>query len=517
MTAVTTSPAIATRGSWSDGFVVAATGDQVVQVAFDDHVVWSVRPRRDGVRALGGWRLAWPATLTPYLRGSTRLSVRTFPDGETLLDAEVAFDDEPGRVAVADRFGHPLMVNKVGTLSRAIADAPEQIRQEILEASRAVLDVLRGPGGADAFLSYGALLGALRTGTMIGHDCDVDLAYLSRHDQPVDVILESYRLQRLMHERGWQTARMSAADFKVKVPLSDGRVELIDVFAAFHVGERFFQLGNHSGTLAREDVVPTSTVVLDGVEFAAPGRPEAMMTFLYGPTWRVPDPAFDYDDPPDGVRRLDGWLRGFRSDQPAWNRFYGSPQVGSVPRGPSDLATWAQARIDPAVPVADVGCGSGRDSRYFATHGHPVRSFDFSTDARVRTRKAFRRRGLPHDVRLLQLHELRTVLVEGLGIRGRVVHARGLLDCVDGAGRANFWRLAALAGGPVFLEFASGTGPRPRPWGLKRRLDADLVVAEAAAAGGRLVERVDGPGTDFLGSPDASTTRLHLDFSPEPR
>ena len=60
---------------------------------------------------------------------------------------------------------------------------------------------------------------------------------------------------------------------------------------------------------------------LEGVTFPAPARPERMLEFLYGPRWRMPDPSFRYDDPVDGVRRLDGWLRGFRSEQPrntAW-------------------------------------------------------------------------------------------------------------------------------------------------------------------------------------------------------
>ena len=57
------------------------------------------------------------------------------------------------------------------------------------------------------------------------------------------------------------------------------------------------------------------------------------MEFLYGPQWRVPDPSFRYDDPADGVRRLDGWLRGFRTEQPRWNRIWTSPHAPTVPRG----------------------------------------------------------------------------------------------------------------------------------------------------------------------------------------
>ena len=41
-----------------------------------------------------------------------------------------------------------------------------------------------------AYLCYGALLGAMRDGHVIGHDCDTDLCYLSAHREPVDVIAD---------------------------------------------------------------------------------------------------------------------------------------------------------------------------------------------------------------------------------------------------------------------------------------------------------------------------------------
>ena len=88
----------------------------------------------------------------------------------------------------------------------------------------------------------------------------------------------------------------------------------------------------------RVSVTQHSTITLEGVEFPAPADPEAMMVFLYGEHWRVPDPAFRYADPVEGVRRLDGWLRGFRTEQPRWNRWYlaNGPEV---PRKGSSFAS----------------------------------------------------------------------------------------------------------------------------------------------------------------------------------
>ena len=35
--------------------------------------------------------------------------------------------------------------------------------------------------GLEAYLNYGALLGAVRDGAMIAHDSDTDVCYLSQH------------------------------------------------------------------------------------------------------------------------------------------------------------------------------------------------------------------------------------------------------------------------------------------------------------------------------------------------
>ena len=306
---MTTAPARAAPVG-AAGLVVPADSG-VVTVTFDGRRVWSLRPDLDGERVAAGWFVPWPPALASYLHGSTRVRVAGFDDGRTYAEEELAFDDRGGRVRVVDSRGNPLVVNKVGTLSRAFDATDETTRHEILTGTARILADLHD-AGVPAYLCYGALLGAVRDGQVIGHDCDTDLCYLSDHREPVDVIAESYQLERVLRTRGWTTTRMSGADFKVRLVLSDGRSEQVDVFAAFHVGHRFFQLGNRSGALTREDIVPTSTVELEGVTFPAPARPERMLEFLYGPRWRMPDPSFRYDDPVDGVRRLDGWLRGFR-------------------------------------------------------------------------------------------------------------------------------------------------------------------------------------------------------------
>ena len=126
-------------------------------------------------------------------------------------------------------------------------------------------------------------------------------------------------MERELRELGWRVVRMSGADLKLFLSLDDGRVVHIDIFAAFHVEGVFYQLGGRSGQLPVAALTPATTVELEGVTLPAPADPEAVLAFLYGEGWRVPDPAFQNEDPPEGLRRLDGWLRGVRTDVVPWN------------------------------------------------------------------------------------------------------------------------------------------------------------------------------------------------------
>jgi SAM-dependent methyltransferase len=503
------------------GVVVRAGAPAPVVVEFDGQYVWSFVPSREGRRRREGWLAPWPDVLAPYLRGTARVSVRS---GELVhFDDEVRFDASPERTRVVDGQGHPLAVDKVGHLARVFAETDDAVRAEVLDGTARALRELREHCGVDAYLCYGALLGAVRDGRMIGHDSDTDVCYFSRHNSPADVIAESYRVERRMRALGWNLLRMSGGDLKLLLPLSDGRQCHIDVFVAFTVGATFFQLGNRSGTLPRDAVLPTSTVTLEGRTFPAPRDPEAMLRFVYGPGWRTPDPSFKYADPPAGIRRLDGWLRGFRTDMPAWTGVHRGPRGAGLPWTPSDFGRWVDARLPAGDGVADLGCGNGRDTVRFARSGRPVRGFDFSRAAVTRTNRRLERLHAVGRADKLVLDELRTVLLTAaeLAHAGPTYHlyARQLLGCLDRPARENLWLLATTAlrgGGALFLEFSAGPElPRQHP--LVRRLDPARIRGELVARGAIVVHEEVGPGTDVLDQPDPAVCRMEVRFPHPPR
>ncbi|WP_147455838.1 DUF6752 domain-containing protein [Nocardioides mangrovicus] len=492
-----------------------------VVVRFDGRYVWSFVPDRDGARCATGrtpaWHVPWPAPLSPLLDGTATVRLEGRGNGLVHFEEPVAFRNNPRVLTLEDGRGARLSVDRAGHLTRVFGATDGGDRAAVVAGTARALADLRERVGIDAHLSYGALLGAVREGRMIDHDSDTDLAYLSRHTHPADVVRESYRIERELRALGWKVVRMSGADLKLFLPLDDGRSVHVDVFAAFHVGETFFQLGGRSGRLPASALTPASTVVLEGVELAAPADPAQVLAFLYGAGWRVPDPSFQPDDPPDGVRRLDGWLRGARTDVVEWNELF-RDRRRELPRGGSGFARWVDSRSPAGSEVVDLGSGNGRDAVFLTRRGHRVRAYDYSGAAIRQTRRRLRRLGdAGAEVGVLPLNDLRATLLAAAELarieRPPTIYARQLLGCLDAEARDNLWLLCATAlrrGGTVVAEFlASGPDAEPADaTGLVRRLDPAVVAAEVERHGGR-VDQIDvGPGEGFLDEPDPYVARL---------
>lgn len=503
-----------------DHLELPASARGSVVVTFDGRYVWSFVAPRDGERSNGGWRVDWPAALRPRLDGTTAVAVRGHGGAGAYFDEPVVFQGNPEALSLTDALGHPLAIDRAGHLSRVFDETDAEVRRHVVEGTARALADLRDQVGVDAHLSYGALLGAVREGRLIGHDSDTDLAYLSRYQHPADVIVESYRMEREMRALGWMVVRMSGADLKLFLPLPDGRNVHVDVFGGFYVDDTFYLLGGRSGTLPREALAPSSTVTLEGIELPAPADPERVLAFLYGESWRVPDPAFQNKDPESGLVRLDAWLRGFRNEVPQWNDFWRARRGGHI-RAQSNFAEWVQAHLSVTTTVVDIGCGNGRDSVFFATRGHHVRAFDFSGAALRQTRRRLNRLGAEADVRPLLLDDARTTLLAGAELAREhdapALYARQLVGCLSPDARRQLWRLSAMTlrrGGSLYLEFSDALDDAPPDAGptaeLVRRVDTAEVVAEIEAAGGLVVHRECGPGADFFDRPDPAVTRLEV-------
>jgi SAM-dependent methyltransferase len=414
---------------------------------------------------------------------------------------DASFGSGKGRVSMVDELGRAVALTKHGRFNRPFESTDRSVIEGYLDQVDDALEILREDCGVPAFISFGTLLGAVRTGKLIGHDVDVDLGYLSAYEYPVDVIRESMRVERVFRSKGWKVIRQNGGFFALCPPQADGGSRNLDVFSCFIVNGMLHQVHDVRTKADRSAVLPLQEIEFEGRLMPAPAKPRVFLRAAYGRSWRVPDPSFQYHTPRPTKRRVNGWLGGLRARRDKWVAFHNLlDERPDSRRQPSDFAGWVADRETPS-DLVDLGCGAGGDAAYFALQGYRVTAIDFAPAALHRARRLARTRGAAVDFRTVNLYSVRESLAQGALLAARpgrtVVYARQLLEDLRPIGRDNFWRMArALArhGGRLYLEFQTGgdlasldaDGPPGQYF-----LDPDVVVAEALDKGATIVHRED--------------------------
>ncbi|HEX6248967.1 MAG TPA: methyltransferase domain-containing protein [Nocardioidaceae bacterium] len=469
--------------------------DVTIDVLFEEQRIFAIAPARHRVRPDGLRAVPWPPALHPHLQGSTTVVLRGHLDGRVLHREEVAFGDSAARVRLVDAEGYPLALNKWGKLQRPFeAGSPES--GLLLADLQELLGTMNDELGRPAFIAYGTLLGAVRSGSFIGHDTDADIAYYSRHEHPADILRESFLVQRRLSQLGWRTQRRGGGF--VQVWRSDEAAEerKIDIFAAYHLNGWFAVNKWVRAKLPRESILPLGEVTLEGVDLPAPHDPAALLAATYGPGWRVPDPSFKFHVPPSMGRRAEGWLGWSRLDNRRWRVAVAS----HLDRGdPSDFARDVETRLAPRSSVLEVGSGAGADALWLAAQGHSVAAIDYLPGAVERNNERAAELGVDARFELVSLYDLRQVMVRAAHLAAEprpAIYARSVLEALHPVGRHNLWLLARTAlggGGSLFLEFRtdrSGDGSPQRarkPW--LRTFSPELVAAEIVARGGTVTQQ----------------------------
>jgi SAM-dependent methyltransferase len=509
------------EGIWARG-----EEDLVLDVLFDDRRIWSFWLLRDSAAAPDGGRFTpWPASLARRLDGHARLTVRTHVDERVLHDQEASFGTSAKRIAVVDADGRPLGIDKSGKLTRTFETRTASQVQPLLDSLEAVLAALH-EAGVEAFPAYGTLLGAVRDGALIGHDSDADIGYVSRHTTPVDVTRESFALERRLSQMGYAITRYSGAGFKVLVTESDGSTRGLDVFGGFISDGHLIVMGEIRVPFEEGWIFPLGTTTLEGRTLPAPADPDRFLAATYGPSWRVPDPAFVFTTPDSTKERLDDWFRGTRVQRSDWDARYQGRRSQEPSRRPDALARFLleQERgrgADPAL-VVDVGCGRGQNTRWLAEQGLPSLGLDYSTRAFEYLQEwSARHPEVPLHFATMNLLDLRHVLGWGARLAHRpgpkVVLARHVADALVPAGRTGLWRFTDMltrSGGRLYLEFLVAAAADD-PWvarNLLRPLKPERVSRQLTRRGGAIVSRdVLAPspaGPDTSGVSAASQRRV---------
>jgi hypothetical protein len=420
----------------------------VLDVLFDERRIWSFWLHRDGERSGGGHVVGWPSALRRFLNGRTRLQLVEHVSGAVAFDEEVHLGAGTDRIAVVNDRGLPLGIDKSLRLAQTFDTRSAEHVAPLLDSIEEVLTALK-KAGIDAFPAYGTLLGAVRGGKLIGHDSDADLGYVSDFTHPVDVVRESFRLQRALADMGYRISRYSGAAFKVDVLEADGSVRGLDVFGGFLADGNLHLMGEIRTPFKREWIFPLGTTTLEGRELPAPANTDEFLTATYGPHWRVPDPAYKFGTPVSTHRRLNGWFRGTRVKREAWDRTYSRLPATPPAIEPSSFATWVlEQEPDEPGTVVDVGCGRAVDDLWLARRGVPVVGLDYALRGSRPVARLAAEEDVDLQLRRLNLCELRSVLSEGAWLSRlegrRVVTVRHVAESTDRVGRGYLWRLCEM-------------------------------------------------------------------------
>ncbi len=462
-------------------------------VLFDGAHVWSFSPSEQGRDHDGHRVVEWPSVMREWLDGTSTVSL--VAGGEEIFSEEVTFGDRGQRIRFVDEQGIPVMIDKWGLVQRPFSGRGSGVVEHLVEMAEEILAVLREDCGIEAWIAFGSLLGAARSGKVIGYDSDIDLAYLSHQRTPAAMTREMFEIARALRRRGMRVLNKSGSFITVLFTSPDGGQGSIDLYTTFYVGDLLHETATVRTPVPRSAVEPLGTIELEGRMLPAPADPEVMLTVSYGPQWRTPDPSFRHQPAPDIRQRFDPWFGSLMRYRRNWERLHISE--GEPTWGGSEFAAWAEARLPAGRPVIDVGSGPGADTLWFAERGRCTVGLDYARrifwDAKCRAQAL----GLPTRFSAMNLYDLRDVLTEAAllarSLPGpRAIYARRLLDVLDRDGVANFWSFAGLlarGGGGVYLEVVEDDGPVAPGFARRRRLlRPEELARDADEAGGRVVE-----------------------------
>lgn len=481
------------------------------QLIFDDYPLMTLRPEH-----LAGQERAfepWPGDLRQYLDGKARLVIRT--NGTDIDLGEVRFGTRDQRLSFLDSYGVPIVIDKWGLAQRPFSNRDPAVARYMAEFAERMVDVVRRDTGIEMWLAFGTLLGAVRAGTVIPHDSDVDLAYYSEADTPAAMAVEMYRIKRALTDDGIRVIAKSGSFLTALFEAPDGAPASIDIYTTFHLEGLLYETATVRAPVPREAVLPLGRMDFEGRSLPVPHDVDAMLSASYGPGWRSPDPGFTHEPGPEHNARFDGWFGNLMRQRREWEICFRRrrPEEDNG----SDFRSWVRERIPADAVVFDVGLGIGEDAVAFAREGHVVRGLDYARNAGLAIREVREEFSLQQLMwRQFNLYDERDVLTLG-ALWGRtpgsphVVYARSVLDAVSPEFthllRTMTKLLAPGADDRVFLEFDEVVQQGSEPVRFHQvsgrqfvvRLDEERAAWERAGARVLEVQRFTAPRPDQPG------------------
>jgi len=390
-------------------------GVRVIDVRVDGHRVWSTdvpESASDRVEFL------WPPALKSRLAGIATVSITDAATGEILAEQKnVRFGWSRQRLELTDARGRWLAMTKWDRLGPVLEGRSATTGKALLDNGRALVDLLVAKG-FDLYMVGGTLLGIVRDGALLPHDDDLDFAFLCPADNPLDLGLVSYDMERTLLAHGYTVVRHSLAHLEIEFFDDEGQPDhYIDIFTGFFRDGLYCQpFALRGPEVVQEDLLPTRPREVQGVELPEPANPSAWLEYAYGKDWRHPDPTFKFITPKATKNRFETWFGVFNRGRVYWDKHY-LEYTEPVGVGSGEQAVERFLRDVPAgARILDLGCGDGRWTAALASRGNRVTGVDYSHEA-LRVARSTVRDGNP-DFRYLNFNDRAALLEFGAWMLG---------------------------------------------------------------------------------------------------
>ncbi|MCW4466169.1 LicD family protein [Glutamicibacter sp. MNS18] len=177
-------------------------------------------------------------------------------------------------------------ISYAGALRRNRNETLATIRKVVLELQR---------NGIRALLGYGTLLGAVREGSFIFHDDDIDLIVCVHGSTEKELYSELNNIQQILERINFSIKTLPSKHYNFHITdKSSGSV--LDLFPVLIDGEQAWLHMEKMiwRSLPSRYFVKSELVELHEQLFPAPFRPEEFLQERYGSDWAVPDPYYEW-------------------------------------------------------------------------------------------------------------------------------------------------------------------------------------------------------------------------------
>ena len=201
-----------------------------------------------------------------------------------------------------------------------------------------------------------------------------------------------------------------------------------------------------------------------------------------------------------------------------WERFYSSPEGQFINKIPSQFSTFILGEFPNRKLFFDIGCGDGRDSFFFATHGKSVYAVDGSKVAIDKNNSQARALGLNNlifkNCNLLSNDDFLSQLQLGpYSLNDVVVYSRFFLHAINEVVEDEFLKFSKIitdGGGVVCIEYRTSADElrqKETPPHYRRYIDAAKLKDKITNRGMTLAYSIEGSGYAKYKNDDAHIAR----------